>query len=74
MGGGALGELALIAIVFAAIISSVMNDYSGSLALQTVEIRVKRQYLSAIGGLLAFGLIMWATPGNTSGRPPISCC
>ena len=68
MGGGALGELALIAIVFAAIISSVMNDYSGSLALQTVEIRVKRPYLSAIGGLLAFGLIMWVNAGNTSGR------
>lgn len=44
MGGGFLGGLALLIIAFASIGSGVMNDYSGSLALQTLGVRVRRPW------------------------------
>jgi NCS1 family nucleobase:cation symporter-1 len=44
MGGGFLGGLALVVIALASIGSNAMNDYSGSLALQTVGVRVRRRY------------------------------
>ena len=47
MGGGLLGGLALLIIAVASIGSGVMNDYSGSLALQTIGVRVRRP-LSAV--------------------------
>ena len=41
MGGGVLGALALLVIALASIGSGAMNDYSGSLALQTIGVRVR---------------------------------
>lgn len=66
MGGGFLGVVALAAIVFAAVVSSVLNDYSASLAFQSVSIRVKRPLLSAFTGLCAFGLVMWLNAGTAT--------
>src|SRR3954468_9190920 len=54
MGDGALGAVALLAITLAAIGSSAMNDYSGSLALQTVGVRVRRPMSAVIVTVLAF--------------------
>ena len=68
MGGGALGTLALVAIVFGAIASSAMNDYSGSLALQAGGVKVKRNWGAAAGTVLAFFLILWLHGGNTTGK------
>lgn len=48
MGGGLLGGSALLVIALAAIGSGVMNDYSGSLALQTVGVRVRRPVSAVI--------------------------
>src|SRR6478735_3572986 len=42
MGGGVVGALVLAVIALAAVGSGVMNDYSGSLALQTIGVRVRR--------------------------------
>jgi nucleobase:cation symporter-1, NCS1 family len=63
MGGGFLGVVALAAIVFAAVVSSVLNDYSASLAFQSVSIRVKRPLLSAFTGIAAFVLVLWLNAG-----------
>ena len=54
MGGGFLGVLALIAIVFGAIASNSMNDYTGSLAFQALGARVKRPIIAAVVAVLAF--------------------
>ncbi|HEX2402616.1 MAG TPA: cytosine permease, partial [Mycobacterium sp.] len=59
MGGGLLGGLALLIIALASIGSGVMNDYSGSLALQTIGVRVRRPVSAVIVTLLAFPLILW---------------
>jgi NCS1 family nucleobase:cation symporter-1 len=68
MGGGLLSGLALVAIMFASIVSSAMNDYSGALALQTLGARVKRPLISAAVVVVAFAAIMWINGGDTSTR------
>jgi nucleobase:cation symporter-1, NCS1 family len=68
MGGGVLGVLALIAIVFGAIASNSMNDYTGSLAFQALGARVRRPVIAAVVAVLAFAAILWMNAGNTSGK------
>jgi NCS1 family nucleobase:cation symporter-1 len=68
MGGGFLGVLALIAIVFGAITSNSMNDYTGSLAFQALGARVRRPVIAGVVAVLAFGAILWMNAGNTSGK------
>src|SRR6185437_14014069 len=68
MGGGVLGVLALIAIVFGAIASNSMNDYTGSLAFQALGARVRRPIIAAVVAVLAFAAILWMNAGDTSGK------
>jgi nucleobase:cation symporter-1, NCS1 family len=68
MGGGVLGVLALIAIVFGAIASNSMNDYTGSLAFQALGARVRRPIIAAVVAVLAFVAILWMNAGDTSGK------
>lgn len=68
MGGGLLGGLALLVIALAAVGSGVMNDYSGSLALQTIGVRVRRPVSAIIVTALAFGLILWLHAADTATR------
>ena len=68
MGGGVLGALALLVIALAAVGSAAMNDYSGSLALQTVGVRVRRPVSALVVTVLAFALILWLHSGDMSQR------
>ena len=68
MGGGLLGGLALLIIALASIGSGVMNDYSGSLALQTVGVRVRRPVSAVIVAALAYPLILWLNAADTATR------
>ena len=68
MGGGFLGVLALIAIVFGAIASNSMNDYTGSLAFQALGARVRRPIIAGVVAVLAFAAILWMNAANTSAR------
>ncbi|VEG55917.1 cytosine/purines uracil thiamine allantoin permease [Mycolicibacterium aurum] len=68
MGGGVLGALALLVIAIASIGSGVMNDYSGSLALQTIGVRVRRPVSAVIVTVLAFVLILWLHAADTATR------
>src|SRR6478609_11828695 len=68
MGGGLVGGLALLVIALASIGSGVMNDYSGSLALQTIGVRVRRPVSAVIVTLLAFPLILWLHAADTATR------
>jgi NCS1 family nucleobase:cation symporter-1 len=68
MGGGILGGVALLIIALASIGSGVMNDYSGSLALQTLGVRVRRPMSSVVVTVLAFGLILWLHSADTAAR------
>jgi nucleobase:cation symporter-1, NCS1 family len=68
MGGGVLGVLALLAIGLAAVGSNAMNDYSGSLALQTVGIRLRRPVSACVVTVAAFGLILWLHQGDLASK------
>ncbi len=68
VGGGFVGELALVAIMFGAITSNAMNDYSGSLAVQAGGVRVKRHYSALVGTVISFFLILWLDTGNVSAK------
>jgi nucleobase:cation symporter-1, NCS1 family len=68
MGGGVIGVLALIAIVFAAIVSSSMNDYSASLAFQALGARVRRPFISVVVMVMALAAVLWMHAGSTSTR------
>ncbi len=68
MGGGALGALALIVVALSSVASNAMNDYSGSLALQTVGVRVRRPVSAVVVVVMAFALIMWLHSGDMAGR------
>ena len=68
MGGGILGALALLIIALASIGSGVMNDYSGSLALQTIGVRVRRPISAVVVTVIAFALILWLHAGETASR------
>ena len=68
MGGGLLGGLALLIIALAAVGSGVMNDYSGSLALQTIGVRVRRPVSAVIVTTAALALILWLHAADTATR------
>jgi NCS1 family nucleobase:cation symporter-1 len=68
MGGGLLGGLALLIIALASVGSGVMNDYSGSLALQTIGVRVRRPVSAVIVAALAYPLILWLNGADTATR------
>jgi nucleobase:cation symporter-1, NCS1 family len=68
MGGGLIGVLALIGMVFSVMSSNSMNDYTGSLAFQALGARVRRPIVAAAGAILAFGPILYLNAGNTSGK------
>ncbi len=68
MGGGLLGGLALVVIALASIGSGVMTVYGGSLALQTIGVRVRRPVAAVIVTVLAFALTLWLHTADTATR------
>ncbi|MEU1595367.1 cytosine permease [Streptomyces sp. NPDC005708] len=68
LGGGAPGAFGLLAVGLAALCSNAMNDYSGSLALQTVGVRVPRPVAAALAAALGFPLVLWMHAADTTAR------
>jgi NCS1 family nucleobase:cation symporter-1 len=68
LGGGAAGAFGLLAVALAALASNAMNDYSGSLALQTVGVRLPRPAAAALAVVLGFPLVLWMQAANTTAR------
>ncbi|MGW2856060.1 cytosine permease, partial [Streptomyces sp. NPDC001215] len=68
LGGGTAGAFGLLAVALAALCSNAMNDYSGSLALQTVGVRIPRPAAAALAVLLGFPLVLWMHAADTTAR------
>ncbi|MET9878835.1 cytosine permease [Actinacidiphila glaucinigra] len=68
LGGGPLGAFGLLAVALAALCSNAMNDYSGSLALQTVGVRIPRPAAAAFAAVLGFPLVLWMHAADTTAR------
>ena len=59
VGGGAIGALAMIAVVFGTVAVNAVNDYTGSLSLLAVGVRVWRPISAVVVGVLAFFGTLW---------------
>jgi len=57
-----------LVIALGSVASNAMNDYSGSLALQTVGVRVRRPVSAVVVVVIAFALIMWLHSGDMATR------
>ncbi|WP_051127170.1 MULTISPECIES: cytosine permease [unclassified Streptomyces] len=68
LGGGFLGSVGLLAVALAALCSNAMNDYSGSLALQTIGVRMPRPLAAALAAVLGFPLVLWMHAADTAAR------
>ncbi|GHG90666.1 cytosine permease [Amycolatopsis acidiphila] len=68
LGGGVLGAIALLVIALTAVSSNAMNDYSGSLALQTVGVRLRRPVSAVVVTVIAFALILWMHSGDLASK------
>ena len=68
LGGGWLGAFGLLAIAVSAVCSNAMNDYSGSLALQTAGVRIPRPLAAAVAAALGFVLVLWMHAADTTAR------
>ncbi|MEV6019879.1 MULTISPECIES: cytosine permease [unclassified Streptomyces] len=68
LGGGAAGAFGLLAVALAAVCSNAMNDYSGSLALQTLGVRIPRPVAAALAAALGFPLVLWMHAADTTAR------
>lgn len=68
LGGGAAGAFGLLAVALAAVCSNAMNDYSGSLALQTLGVRIPRPAAAALAAALGFPLVLWMHAADTTAR------
>ncbi|MFI9645463.1 purine-cytosine permease family protein [Streptomyces sp. NPDC052040] len=68
LGGGAASAFGLLAVALAALCSNAMNDYSGSLALQTIGVRLPRPAAAALAVLLGFPLVLWMHAADTTAR------
>ncbi|MER5276445.1 cytosine permease [Streptomyces sp. NPDC002809] len=68
LGGGALGAFGLLSVALAALCSNAMNDYSGSLALQTMGVRLPRPVAAALAAVLGFPLVLWMHAADTTTR------
>lgn len=68
VGGGAAGDVALVAIMLAAVLSCCMNAYSSSLAFQAAGVAVKRPWLTIGISGAALGLVIWMQTGSVSGH------
>ncbi|MEU6343185.1 cytosine permease [Streptomyces sp. NPDC046977] len=68
LGGGPVGAFGLLAVALAALCSNAMNDYSGSLALQTAGVRIPRPAAAAFAAALGFPLVLWMHAADTTAR------
>jgi NCS1 family nucleobase:cation symporter-1 len=68
MGGGFLGVLALLAIIFGSVTGTAMNDYSGSLAVQAGGVRIRRPVSAGLATVLVFFLVLWIHGGDTAAK------
>jgi len=64
VGGGLLGALALAAIAVGTIAVNAMNDYTGSLSLQAVGLRLPRVYSAVAVAILGFVFTLYLQAGD----------
>lgn len=68
LGGGVAASFGLLVVALAAVCSNAMNDYSGSLALQTLGVHLPRPVAAVLAAVLGFPLVLWMHDADTTAR------
>ncbi|KAA9162674.1 cytosine permease [Amycolatopsis acidicola] len=68
LGGGVLGVIGLLTMILSSVSSNAMNDYSGSLSLQTIGVRIPRPVAALVVGACALALCLWMSADNFADR------
>ena len=64
MGGGFLGGVALVAIFLSIVGTNTLDDYTGSISLQTAGLRILRPATAVISAVLSFLVSLWFIYGG----------
>jgi NCS1 family nucleobase:cation symporter-1 len=64
MGGGFLGVIAMIGIALGTVAIDAMDDYSGSVSLQSTGVKIPRPISAVIVGIGGFGVALYMHNGN----------
>jgi NCS1 family nucleobase:cation symporter-1 len=67
MGGGVLGVIAMLGIAVGTVAIDAMDDYTGSLSLQSTGFKIPRPVSAAIVGIGGFALALYMYEGNLVG-------
>jgi NCS1 family nucleobase:cation symporter-1 len=68
MGGGSLGDLAMVAMFLGTIAILCVEDYSGALAAQAVGVPIVRPLITLISAAVAYGIAAWLSTGALAGK------
>lgn len=68
MGGGGLGDVAMIAMFLGTVSIMMVSDYSGALAAQALGLPIVRPAATAISAACAFGIAAWLNTGSTGSK------
>lgn len=68
VGGGAAGDLAMIAMFVGTLAILSVEDYSGALAAQAAGVPLIRPAITAVSALVAFGVASWLNTGPTGAK------
>jgi NCS1 family nucleobase:cation symporter-1 len=68
MGGGTLGDVAMLAMFLGTVSIMMVSDYSGALAAQALGLPIVRPVATAISAACAFGIAAWLNTGSTGSK------
>jgi len=68
MGGGATGDLAMVAMLLGTIAILAVEDYSGALAAQAAGVRLVRPLVTGVSAAVAFAVAAWLKSGSTGAK------
>ncbi|MGH8979596.1 MAG: purine-cytosine permease family protein, partial [Acidimicrobiales bacterium] len=68
MGGGGLGDVAMVAMFLGTVSIMMVSDYSGALAAQALGVPIIRPVATAISAVCAFGVAAWLNTGSTGSK------
>jgi NCS1 family nucleobase:cation symporter-1 len=68
MGGGALGDAAMVAMFLGTVAILCVEDYSGALAAQAAGVPLVRPVITSVSAAVAFGLAAWLNTGSLGAK------
>jgi len=68
MGGGALGDVAMVAMFLGTVAILCVEDYSGALAAQATGVPLVRPLITVVSAAIAYGVAAWLNTGSLGSK------